>query len=481
MDSQACRDARDEDLERISGFRQGLYECFSRRADVLFELTDAVLCASGPVRSLVGLSTEKVFRRGHGALYDALACGDVDVESLRALIAGSWTPTDTGPVKIAIDVSAWLRPDAECTSERCHAHVCCRCDGKRKTAPGWPYSIAAGLEWGASSWTAPLDAVRVRPDDDATLVALDQIERVMGMLKNAGTLAGRGEPVFVFDSGYDMTRISYLCAQRDLDVQILGRVRSNRMYYRRSPSQRRAGQIGRTARHGTPFDLDVPATWGPPEQQLSAHNPRYGTVRVRAWSGLHQKLSRRAGWAHHVGPLPIVEGTLILIQVERLPGDRTPKDMWLWHTTSTDTAFDLDLLWKTYLRRFDLEHTFRFVKQHLGWTTPQICTPAQGDRWTWLILAAHTQLRLARTLSTDLRRPWEKPTPTGRPMTPGRVRRGFPALRRKLPNPTRTPKPTRPGPGRPKGTTRPPRPRYPVGKNHHRPDTARSKETNTPG
>jgi len=28
---------------------------------------------------------------------------------------------------------------------------------------------------------------------------------------------------------------------------------------------------------------------------------------------------------------------------------------------------DLNLLWRAYIRRFDLEHTFRFLKQTLGW------------------------------------------------------------------------------------------------------------------
>jgi hypothetical protein len=40
----------------LVGFRQGFYGCLTARADALFELTDAVLCADGPVRSLVGLS-----------------------------------------------------------------------------------------------------------------------------------------------------------------------------------------------------------------------------------------------------------------------------------------------------------------------------------------------------------------------------------------------------------------------------------------
>ncbi|MFF6983683.1 hypothetical protein ACFZAV_39865 [Streptomyces sp. NPDC008343] len=32
-----------------------------------------------------------------------------------------------------------------------------------------------------------------------------------------------------------------------------------------------------------------------------------------------------------------------------------------------------------------------------------------ADRWTWLVIAAYAQLRLARPPAADLRRPWEKP------------------------------------------------------------------------
>ena len=190
-------------------------------------------------------------------------------------------------------------------------------------------------------------------------------------------------------------------------------------------------------------------------------------MRASARHELHQQLSRAAGWSGHAGELPIVPGTVIRLQVGHLPGNRTPSDLWLWHHAPPGTPFDLDLLWKTYLRRF--EHTFRLIKGTLGWTTPQIRTPAQGERWTWLILAAHAQLRLARPLHQDLRRRWEKPIPHDRPLTPRRVHRGFPILRRHLGTPASIPKPTTAGPGRPPGTTRPPRTRHPVGKKNAAP------------
>ena len=66
---------------------------------------------------------------------------------------------------------------------------------------------------------------------------------------------------------------------------------------------------------------------------------------------------------------------------------------------------DLDLCWRAYLRRFDIEHTNRFTKNTLGWTAPSLPTPDQADRWTWLVVGAYTQLRLARGLVEDMRPP----------------------------------------------------------------------------
>lgn len=168
----------------------------------------------------------------------------------------------------------------------------------------------------------------------------------------------------------------------------------------------------------------------------------------------------------HPGPLPVITGSIIRLQVDRLPGDRHPKPVWLWCSRAELASADVDWLWQAFLRRFDIEHTFRFLKQTLGWTRPHIRTPEAADRWTWLIIAAHTQLRLARHLTEDLRRPWEKPAAKPARLTPARVRRGFRHLRPKTTLPASAPKPSRPGPGRPPGSPNRHRaPRHNVGKN----------------
>ncbi|WP_249160280.1 NF041680 family putative transposase [Actinospica acidithermotolerans] len=429
-------------LAALAGFRERVYGCLRRRADCLFELVDAVLCTQGRVESLVELSAQSRFRRGHGALYDAVACGEIDIEQLAGVITSSWKPSDDGPLKFVIDVSAWHRPYAECSAQRHHCNTSCACGNRSGTVAGWPYSMCAGLEWGRSSWSAPLDARRLDLADDATEVTAAQVADVIARCASAGLLRGRPAPLFVVDSGYDLTRLTYLTGQAGMNLQVLGRIRCNRVYYG-DPGPRSAETMGRPAKHGERFDIADPATWHGPDQRIERASARYGRVTVSAWHGLHQKLGRQAAWLDHPGELPNVAGTVIRIQVEHLPGDRDPGDLWLWHHAPNGTSFDLDLLWMAYLRRFDIEHTFRFFKQSLGWTSPQIATPAQGDRWTWLILIAYTQLRQARELGTELRRPWQRPLRPDKLPTPGQVRRDFPPWPGKsaLPPESRNPPP----------------------------------------
>src|SRR6266511_3869001 len=156
-----------EAIERLSRFRRGFYQSLTRRADALFELAEAVLCADGPVKTLVDLALAPEHRRGHGALYDGLNCGRIDIKRLRTTLAGLPLPRAAdGRIVLAVDVSPWLRPDAPTSAERLFCHVHGRAKNQSQLIPGWPYSVVAALETGRPSWTAVLDAVRLGPADD---------------------------------------------------------------------------------------------------------------------------------------------------------------------------------------------------------------------------------------------------------------------------------------------------------------------------
>ena len=460
----------------LSRFRREFHACLTARGDEIFELADAVLCASGPVGSLAGLSLVAEHRRGHGALYDAVNRGRVEIARLRRSLAALPLPRAAdGRLMLAVDVSNWLRPGAATSPGRLFCHVYGRGKGQAQMIPGWPYSVIAALEPGRTSWTAVLDAVRLGPDDDEAEVTAAQVRDVITRLITAGHWRAGDQPVLViFDAGYDVARLAFLLT--DLPVEVLGRLRSDRVLC--FPPQRRPGP-GRPPRHGTEFKLADQASWPAPAVTTITQTTRYGTAVAQAWDRLHPRLTHRSAWLDHGGGLPVIDGTLIRLQVDHLPGNRDPKPVWLWCSAAGAPPAEVDRLWQAFLRRFDLEHTFRLFKQVLGWTVPKIRDPASADRWTWLIIAAHAQLRLARPLAEDLRLPWERPAPPGR-LTPARVRRGFRNIRARLPCPAGAPKPGKPGPGRPSGSrNRRPAPHYDVGKTTRRELTLKARRERT--
>ena len=95
-----ARDETDQAWERLAGFRRELYRCFTARADALCELCDAALCKQDRVHMLAELSLEPGHQRGHGALYDALNCGKVQVSRLRWALAGVPLPTETVTLQV---------------------------------------------------------------------------------------------------------------------------------------------------------------------------------------------------------------------------------------------------------------------------------------------------------------------------------------------------------------------------------------------
>jgi hypothetical protein len=438
-------------LARLGAFRTELHGSFTRRADALFELADALLCSQPPFLSLPHLSLEPVCRRGWGSVYDALSSGRVEVERLRDLLVSSLPDAD--PLVFAVDVTTWPRCDAECSPERGFYYHPSRHSAGQPIIAGWAWQWICQLSFDRDSWTAPVDAARLHPLDDTDQQAAVQVRALLGRLGDGGPV-----PLVVFDAGYDSAQLTLDLAEAP--VAVLVRLRSDRCFYA-DPSPRPPGAGGRPRRHGAKFNLADPTTWPAPTATLVCEDDQYGSVTVQAWAGLHPKQQRHPGHGTR-GPRPIVRGTIIRVQVERVPAKtRPPKVLWLWWAGPEGLQLDLDLAWRAYIRRFDLEHTVRFCKQTLGWTTPRPRHPEQADRWTWLVLAAYAQLRLARQVACDQRLPWERPRPQPR-LSPLRVRRGFPQLLATLGSPAATPKPSGRSPGRPRDRPSGPATRYPA-------------------
>jgi hypothetical protein len=71
----------------------------------------------------------------------------------------------------------------------------------------------------------------------------------------------------------------------------------------------------RPVRHDRELNLAEPKTWPEPQVTTVTQTTRYGTAVAQAWDRLHPRLTHRAAWEHCDGELPVIEGTLIRLQV----------------------------------------------------------------------------------------------------------------------------------------------------------------------
>jgi DDE superfamily endonuclease len=410
-------------LARLRSFRRELYEALGRRQDSLFELMDAVLTAPER-RTLVRLSLCPCFRRRWPSACDALADGTLDVGGLRTLFPAQGPRPAPGarPVWV-VDGTHWPRPAAATSPARTWEHRPLPGKPQQGVVPAWAYHWLVQVPEADGSWVLPLDVQRRGPTAGTpTQVARRQVAQAC-----AGRAPDAPRPVVALDSAHDVAQL----AQARLDADLVVRLAKNRVF-RRAPGPY-PGR-GRPCTHGPRFKLQDARTHGQPDRSASLEHPTYGTVTVDAWTALHVEDAAAAPF------------TVVRVQVEHLPRRGRPSPLWLaW--IGGELPADLPQLWRWYLRRFTVEHAFRFAKQRLGWTTVRPRSPVAADRWTWLVAAALWQLWLARPLVAEQRLPWERPLAAAR-LTPGRVHRAFGGLLATVGTPAQAPQPRGKAPGR---------------------------------
>jgi hypothetical protein len=427
----------------LSVFRRVIYQhALGLRKDSLCDLTDAILTSTGPT-TLARLSLTPGFRRRWPSVSDALTDGRLDVPLLRRLLVAA-LPAGSGEARPlwALDASTWARPAAVTSRERTYAHRVAVGTPQSGVVAGWEYQWLVAVPEPQGSWVLPLDVRRRQPTAGTpTALAITQLRAVV-----ADRPPTAARPVVTLDSGYDPIAL----ARAHLDADLLVRLAAHRVFFHPPPPP--TGR-GRPRRHGAPFRLKEAATWGTPDRQADLDDPKYGRVVVAVWGGLHAKTAPDT-------PLIVVR-----VQVERLPRRRRPPaPLWLvW--IGGPLPVDLHQVWRWYLRRFAVEHGFRFAKHDLGWTTVRPSAPEAADRWTWLVAVAFWEVWLARPLVADQRLPWDRPLPADR-LTPGRVRRAFAALLLQVGTPARPAHPRGKARGRQPGQCPGPRPRMPVVRRH---------------
>lgn len=410
---------RDDQLARLRRFRGAVYDCLTGWSDTLFETVDALLCGPARLESLPHLSLRPQLRRGHGSIYAALAKGSIDTAALGQTLARAIQP-EFG-LTFAVDATAWPRPDAVTSPGRILNYESGKGEQTGRAVPGWSFQWLAQIGPKHTSWAVPIDIERLAAEGDPTLVAVAQIRRLLGHLAAAGI---SDTPIVALDAGYSPAGLGVHLAGQN--VATIVRIRADSVLLTAPPAHP-PGSPGRPRQHGPALKLVDPTTWPTPDHHHTlAATDTHPELTITCWRDLHLRPSRtyhEPGHDHPKANRRLIHGHLIRIR----SANPRHKTVWLWWTGPPET-FDLDLAWRAYLRRFGIEHFFRFAKQHLGSTTPRLRTPEQAHRWSWLIAAGYTQLLLARDLTHIRLLPWER----HRPRSPHRVKRGFSRLHHQI-------------------------------------------------
>ena len=417
----------DMNSEALKEFRQAAYELLVKAKDATFELMDAVMTMRNAA-CLAEFSLSPLFTRQWSSVYEALQDSRPERKKLMMLYIKQLEQQvpATEHVLVAIDHTAWGRPDAKTLKDRTNEY-------HEGVIVGQGYSTIAWIPEEQGSWALPLLHERISSGESPIPKAAEQLKQVCKQTTN---------PVLaVLDREYG--NATWVLAQAEIKADSLMRLRRNACLWSAPPEY---GGRGRPRKHGQKIKLNDPETWLEPDAVLEIDNhPQLGQVKVTQWQDLH--FYRAAG-----NPL-----NLILIErIKPMSNGQPYPPLWLaWVGART---LPLEQVWFKYLRRFGVDHWYRFAKQRLHWTLPNLRTPEQSQRWSDLMPLMSWQLWLAKDLVVENRLPWQAATIN---LTPGRVAQSMISVLVEIGTPAQSPKPRGKSPGWIKGNTRTKPPRYP--------------------
>ncbi|MBD0388222.1 MAG: transposase [Nostoc sp. C3-bin3] len=418
-------------FSRIKAFRQAAYDNLCRAHDATFELTDAVMLTR-KAYCLADLSQCPVFRRKWSSVYEALQDTRPQRQKLMKLYIKQM-PIQ-GRIVLGGDHTAWARPNAVTLQDRTMEHYCNGgIPGNKPITSGEGYSTIAWIPEESGSWALPLRHERITSWESPISFAVWQLKQVCKFLPS--------RPISLWDSEYGCA--PFVLKTADINADKLMRLRSNLCLWSAPPPY--SGR-GRPRVHGNKFKLNDPETWIDSNQSIDVNDSKLGLLRISLWHDLHFR-----GAAKY---------PMSLVLVERLKEDgsaRVAKPLWLsWVGEDMPPLSDI---WQLYLRRFAVDHWYRFLKQRLHWTLPKIATPKQCERWSDLMPMISWELWLARDIVSDNPLPWQKSIDK---LTPGRVAQAMGGVLAAIDTPAKPPKPRGKSPGWKTGQPRQRRITYPI-------------------
>ena len=495
-------------VARFIEFRNKLRASFPKRSDALLELTDA-LSGNVTAKSPVELSLSPLFSRSYSSLHDAVdnffhatdfddtdKCLDhfpnqsglnaqekpntqkslsaKDQKESKVLQLGNnKNPTEQRtrsricrlqlladflpkPERhlfylLVTDATPHPRPFARTLEDRHIVYMPNPAPGNKPIGVGHKYSTVAVLPEKnfplAHPWAIPLSIEQIPSYDTDNLVASRQIR---SLLTDTNLPFLNNLTVNVADSLY--CTVPFLGSVGDIDNLItVVRSPSNRVFYFQ-PSTQELKKRGHPTWLGKRFDMKNPETWGTPtrtcEHAMSMASGKNVILELEIWDDLLMKGNRG---------VPMNKSPFTLIHCRLLNTDGSlvfTRPLWLIVFGKRRMELSSVVAWQCYRQRYNIEHFFRFGKNHLMMGRYQTPVVEHEENWLDIVGLAYFQLWMASPLARTLPRPWERysiPKDNSNLPSPSTTQRDLERIIRqveKLPSP---PKPRGKSPGRQPG------------------------------
>lgn len=470
-------------------FRSELHKQFKNLADSAMDLLDA-LCSNNKTASVVQLSLNPLFRRGHSVLFKAigaLSFGEVskvengeeedsqpqewEEKPLLELIAEVVPKPEKRPFYLlGLDCTSVERQFAKTLADRGMVYQPTQIKGNKPITIGHNYSMLAVIperKEGDAPWTIPLDMSRVSTESTSNQKGIEQLKAVLSNPKLAWS---KELCVNVVDSAYGNKQfLSPL--QEHQNLVTVARSRSSRVFYQSPVFSATPIGKGHPTWYGARFAIQEPDTWSQPTKvsqfSYKTRRGRIINVTITAWSNMLMRGSKDT--PTHKFPF-----TLLRIESFDDAGQSLFKPMWLIVIGERRGELSALQAYQSYRQRFDLEHSFRFGKQNLLLTAFETPDVEHEQQWVKFVMLAYVQLWAAHSLAVSLPRPWEKHllTISSARISPSKVQQDWFRIISQLGSPAVSPKPRGYSSGRKSGEFQSPRPRRSVVKKRKSPASA---------
>lgn len=461
-------------LSNLKKFREQIYRAIQWRPDACMELLDA-LCSNVTADSVVKLSLNVHHRRTYNSITDVITTfnqgGESQADELLHLVTQQAIEANSNRdyFLFVTDCTPAPRVYSPTLEDRSIVYSPNPIFSNAPITIGHKYSITGFLppkDNNAPPWVLPLSTQRVPSFEDEALLGAEKLQQILNIITEESP-----DKLFInlVDSGYCKPKYIYKLHAPEAQNQNLltiVRARSNRVFWRKSVKERSiySGKRGHKLWYEGKFDFKQESTWDAPdaffEKQVITKKGKLCFLKIQSWNNVLMR--QKEGIPMNEHPFTVHRATL----TDSAGHPIFHKPLWLLVFGNRRNEINAEQVYQNYLQRYDIEHFFKFEKNHLLVDKFQTSNTQHEENWWSLCSLAQAILFIARQAAQKMTHPWEKYLPEiqqcDRLPSPRQVQRSFEQLTQLIGTPANPPKPRGNPLGRQPGEKPLKRKRYPV-------------------